>query len=246
MGETGPWKNGCEIPGYRPAFVSNALAGVAPKNVTIRDDGVRQYRTISSCYVLKEPFAKAARSILTDMTPELPMDGMTDEMLTRRASLNAYKLLPDRLVAASVQAGRPVILKKGGVTSAEFGDMESYTLVTLSERPLYVGPAPKSWPAAARHSARLPKAFSGVPGAGLAKEPSFWSRGLTQGGGTQYWLGWYVHQDAKTYFPSLVERLKKSGAWEVSSSSPLNIRCASVKENGFVWLDLDQRRVGSP
>jgi hypothetical protein len=241
------WGTRIEIPGYRPTFVSNGLAGGKLTMVAIADSGFRGYRPIQCQYLIHLPFVKVARGLCTDMTAEQEVDKSSDELLSRRGAIITHKVLADRCIDAMAMRGRPVVHTSGRSKSYDFADEDTYTRVTVTERPLAVGPLPRAWPVQALHAASIPSSFAGIPGASLSKTPDSWARGETQVGAMQYWMTWFVHEDSSTLIPKLTASLTKSGVWNSRVSGGRGSRrFEPVDRKGqFVFLILSSDRTSS-
>lgn len=212
-----PWGDGNHVPGYRPAFTPTALKGVQPKYVGIDSRrGIQGINPIQSHYVVKKPFAQIATSILKELTPDRDLRYLTLEQIGRRGSAIGNKTFPDRILKFWIRDGRPTTGSSN--RGREYTGQGTYTLITVSERPLVVGPKPRHWPKVASKANPLPKTFPGLPISGFAKQPDMWAKEITPIGESAYYVVWIVPGKAETMAPKLVDRFEALPGWARANS----------------------------
>lgn len=212
-----------------------------PYSVSLVAGAVRGYKPIMSYWVMKKPFAKVAKETFGDLTPDRDVEGLTDEQLSHRSVAIFSKKLSDRSITFTVSAGRPVVRKSGKMTSYEFADEAVYTRIQVRERPLPYGVKPSAWPWSAKNIQPLPKTLPSLPFKGVKGKPSEWLTDLTPVGATQYWVDWYVPEEATTLVPRVTKEVSSGKGWRVNPPTrggyahmrPL------VNGNTFLWVDLE-------
>jgi len=225
--DKGPWERGNDVPGYRLAFAPSVMTGAEPSSVSIGMGNIHGYMPVVSYYVIHEPFVKTARKLAAEMWTRPSPDKDSDDMLMRRGQVRLYKILADRLVMVDAGMGRPV--REGGMTFSKEAD---YTRLRIEERPLVIGPKPHSWPAAGR-GGLAPKGFPGPLFKELPNQPDSWEMVMVQSGNAPYSLTWYVHEDAASLAPKLIEELRKSGKWLAPKLMPrLGFWCYPTDSGG--------------
>lgn len=235
------WSQRNEVGGYRLAYVPKILQGKKPYAVAPVAGAVRGYKPIMSYWVMKKPFTKVAKEAFVDLTPDRDVSELTDEQLSRRTVAIFSKKLADRLITYTVMAGRPVVKKSGNMTSYEFDDQATYTRVQVKERPLSYGVKPKAWPWSAQNVQPLPKTIPSLPFKGITAKPSEWMTDMTPAGATQYWVDWYVPEEAASLVPRLTKEVSAGKGWIINPPSQVGHAYMRpvAKKNAFLWVDIE-------
>lgn len=208
--EPSPWMYGNKVPGYKPVFTPSVLKGMSPKSVAIDEKrAIRGLQPILTHYVVKANFAKVAHSILKQMKPDRGFTDLTLEKLQNYRIAVASLTFPDRVIQATIMAGRPIV-QGGGLN---YTDYKTYTLVSFSERPLMVGSMPRAWPKVASSPPPLPKGFTGHPFTGIEKKPTSWYKDQGAGFGYYYHIDYMLKGKAEDLAPKLMAQLKGNRNW---------------------------------
>ncbi|MGV3615573.1 MAG: hypothetical protein ACO1SV_09590 [Fimbriimonas sp.] len=236
------------VAAYRPAFMPLGLADARCDRVFLSDSGTRGFRPIGSRWTLKRPFLTVLRGLRRDTQLEASVEGYDDEIMGRRGLVTTYRKLPDRMIEIFVQKGRIVTTQGPNFRSEEQRDYEEYVTATFTERPLYIGPKPRTWLPLAMRGAALPSDYPGAAIPDLAREPDTWGRSMTAVGAQQYWATWYVPRPASAAFPRLLRQIERTGDWNVGSHTEgSDVRCRpKTKGSRLVWLSLSPYRVDPP
>jgi hypothetical protein len=237
------------VPDYRPAFVPKALEGAQCDGVALREADFRGRRPVLTQWTLQKPFATVALALRRETQVEIAVENSTDETLGRRGMVTTYRKLPDRMIEVQLMAGRYVKISGPNFSGTEIQDRDRYVTATITERPLYVGPLPRTWYGPATKVLPVPRGFPVSPIGGLPPKPTVWARSTTPSGGMQYWLAWYVPESPDTFIPRAVRQLERSGRWKVSTipeAREPRLMPTAKKGNPMVYIDLDPNRVEPP
>lgn len=240
------WSKRNEVPGYRVAYSPDFLKGMNPTAVTLDSSVVRGFIPILSNWVVKKPLVKVAREVMRDLAQDRDVRELTDKQIESRGSICFTKELKDRFLKFHLSAGRAVVKKTATMTSYEISDQATYTRVQVTESPLYYGSKPSVWPLSAQRYQPLPPSFPSLPFTGIYAKPTSWSTSETPIGSTQYWVNWYLEEDAAVLVPRLARELQVSQDWKLSSPVKENrARFRPVnKKGGYVWLILEPVNTG--
>jgi hypothetical protein len=236
------------MPEYRPAFVPRALEGARCDGVALREADFRGRRPVLTQWTLQKPFATVAPALRRETQVEVVVATDSDETLGRRGMVTTYRKLPDRMVEVQLMAGRYVRISGPNFSGTQIQDQDAYVTATITERPLHVGPLPRTWFGPAAQGLAVPRGFPVSPIKGLPPKPTLWARSPTPGRAMQYWLTWYVPEAPDSLFPRIVRQLVGSGQWRISTypKDPEPRLMPTRKGNPVIYVDLDANRVEPP
>lgn len=229
-----------EVPGYKVAYVPGFLRGTKPNSRIDDSSVIRGYNPIISHWVIKKPFGKTARDAISELSTDGKLTTLTNKRIESLGHLSLRKNLSDRSLKFSISAGRYTVKKSGQTTVHSKTDLETYTSIQVQESPLPFGPKPNAWPRSAQKIQPLPIGFPRLPFKGIHEMPASWHTSEVPSGATQYWVKWYVKEDAAKLVPRLINELRMSQSWNATSElkedrgrfTPVN------KRSGYVWLHL--------
>lgn len=230
------------IPTYRPAFYPRALAGAHAEGALLKQAWIRGYRSIQSRWTLKGSFRNVVRELRRETMPEVVAKGISDEQLGARGVITCYQPLPDRMIEIFLTKGRSVRVETPTMRGELVQDQEEYVTAVLTERPLFVGPLPRTWLAAAKEMPDLSPRFPKVGISALQRPPDSWFRDITPGGVYQYWFQWFLPESPEKGVPRVLEQIGKTGAWKIGRRvGRASVRCEPKdKSTRFFWLSVEE------